>query len=121
MKLSTDQLNVQISGPGTSGPPSCSRSAGHRSKAPSADAAWAETSGPVELVDDDRLVDLCGTKQRAILAILALNANRLVATRRLIDDLWPEQPPESAANTLQGYVSRLRKALGGNGAIAYRS
>jgi DNA-binding SARP family transcriptional activator/DNA-binding beta-propeller fold protein YncE len=77
--------------------------------------------GPVEVVVEGRPVELGGAKQRALLAILALHANHVVPASRLIDDLWPDQPPDSAANTLQGYVSRLRKALNANGAIAHRS
>jgi DNA-binding SARP family transcriptional activator len=40
-----------------------------------------------------------------------LHANEVVSTDRLIDDLWGDSPPESAANMLQGYVSHLRKTL----------
>ncbi|MDQ4019786.1 MAG: winged helix-turn-helix domain-containing protein [Actinomycetota bacterium] len=53
-----------------------------------------------------------GTKQRALLALLLLNANRVVSTDRLIDQLWGETPPATAATALQGHVSALRKALG---------
>ena len=54
---------------------------------------------------------LGGAKQRAVLALLLLNANEVVPLDRLIDELWDESPPESAANIVQGYVSHLRKAL----------
>jgi DNA-binding SARP family transcriptional activator len=40
-----------------------------------------------------------------------VHANHVVSVDRLIDELWGEHPPESAANMLQGYVSRLRKVL----------
>jgi len=46
-----------------------------------------------------------------VLAFLLLHANEVVSTDRLIDDLWGDSPPESAANMLQGYVSHLRKTL----------
>ena len=46
-----------------------------------------------------------------MLALLLLHANEVVSTDRLIDDLWGDSPPESAANMLQGYVSHLRKTL----------
>jgi DNA-binding SARP family transcriptional activator/DNA-binding beta-propeller fold protein YncE len=46
-----------------------------------------------------------------VLALLLLHANEVVSTDRLIDELWGESPPESAANMLQGYVSHLRKTL----------
>ena len=50
-------------------------------------------------------------KERALLAILLLNANQTVARDRLVDDLWGERAPESAAKSVQTYVSRLRKCL----------
>jgi DNA-binding SARP family transcriptional activator/DNA-binding beta-propeller fold protein YncE len=56
-------------------------------------------------------VPLGGAKQRAVLALLLLRANEVVPIDRLIDELWGDSPPESAANMLQGYVSHLRKAL----------
>ncbi len=46
----------------------------------------------------------------ALLAILLVHANELVSSDRLIEELWPE-PPETATNTLQVYVGKLRKAL----------
>jgi DNA-binding SARP family transcriptional activator len=67
---------------------------------------------------DDRVVPLGGSKQRAVLAMLALRANRTVGADELIDGLWGERPPASAAKNVQLYVSRLRKALGTNGAGA---
>ena len=56
-------------------------------------------------------MSLGGAKQRAVLALLLLGANEVVSTDRLIDELWGDSPPESAANMLQGYVSHLRKLL----------
>jgi DNA-binding SARP family transcriptional activator len=47
-----------------------------------------------------------------VLAILVLHAGEVVSTERLIDELWGERPPASAAKTIQVYVSNLRKALG---------
>jgi DNA-binding SARP family transcriptional activator len=72
--------------------------------------------GPFDVVDGGESVPIGGAKQRALLAILALHANEVVSVDRLIDELWGERPPESAANTVQVYVSRLRKALESNGA-----
>ena len=82
--------------------------------------------GPLDVVVDGRSVPLGGIKQRTLLAILVLHANEVVATDRLIDELWPDGTPASALATLQGYVSRLRKALdpdgenGGAATIAFR-
>src|SRR5438132_11263892 len=68
--------------------------------------------GPVEAVIDGRPVALPAAKPRALLAVLLLSSNRVVSVDRLIDDLWGEEPPETATKALQGYVSQLRKALG---------
>jgi predicted ATPase/DNA-binding SARP family transcriptional activator len=65
-----------------------------------------EDSGPMPL----RL----GRRERAVLTLLALHGGRVVTTDRLIDELWPERPPDRAANTVQVYVSRIRRALGAN-------
>jgi YVTN family beta-propeller protein len=69
--------------------------------------------GPVEVRSDGRELPLGGPKQRALLAMLLLDANKTVSRDRLIDGLWGERPPPTAAHTLDNYVSRLRKALGG--------
>src|SRR3954452_23687890 len=68
--------------------------------------------GPLEGHRDGRALDLGGPKQRALLALLLLEANHVVATERLIDALWDEQPPETARNALHVHVSQLRKAIG---------
>ena len=69
--------------------------------------------GPLEAVADGRVIDIRGQKQRELLAILAVHANEVVSADRLIDELWGDAPPASAVKTLQAYVSRLRKTLGG--------
>lgn len=71
--------------------------------------------GPFDVVVNGRSVRLGGPRQRALLAILAIHANEVVPADRLIEHLWPGDVPESAVNTLQGYVSRLRKVLDPNG------
>jgi len=68
--------------------------------------------GPLDVRDDGRRLTLGGPKQRAVLAMLLLDANRPVSRDRLIDRLWGESPPASAAHTLDDYVSRLRRTLG---------
>jgi DNA-binding SARP family transcriptional activator len=75
--------------------------------------------GPLEVRSDGRTIAVRRGKQRALLAVLALNAGRVVPTERLIDELWGEEPPATAATALQVYVSRLRKSLG-EGAIETR-
>ena len=71
--------------------------------------------GPLEVARDGAVVDLGARKQRAVLALLLLSANRVVPTERLIDELWGDTPPETARSALQVYVAALRKALGSEG------
>src|SRR4051794_4224262 len=68
--------------------------------------------GPLEVLSDGRPLDLGGQKPRALLALLLLEANRVVPRDALIDALWDESPPETARKALQVHVSQLRKALG---------
>jgi len=67
--------------------------------------------GPLQLVANGTLLPLGGAKQRAVLGLLLVCANEVVSSDRMIDELWGDSPPESAANMLQGYVSHLRKTL----------
>ena len=67
--------------------------------------------GPLEVSDGDVEVSLGGPKPRALLALLLIHANEVVAADRLIDELWGEHSPERAAGALRVNVSRLRKAL----------
>src|SRR5262249_54453003 len=71
--------------------------------------------GPLEVVENGQALELGGQKQRALLAALLLEANRVVSADRLIEALWPERPPDTAVKALQVYVSQLRKALGRDG------
>jgi DNA-binding SARP family transcriptional activator len=68
--------------------------------------------GPLEVVRDGHALDLGGQKQRALLALLLLEANRVVSRDRLIDAIWEEDPPATARKALQVYISQLRKLLG---------
>src|SRR5919198_3744076 len=72
--------------------------------------------GPVEATVDGRPIPLGATKQRALLAMLALRANSTVSIDALIEGLWAGDPPASAAKMVQLYVSQLRRLLEGNGA-----
>jgi predicted ATPase/DNA-binding SARP family transcriptional activator len=75
--------------------------------------------GELALSDDDgRDIVITGSKQRALLAVLALHAGRAVPTDHLVDALWGEQPPPAVRNGLQGLVSKLRRALGGTDRVA---
>jgi DNA-binding SARP family transcriptional activator len=68
--------------------------------------------GPLEVVDDGRPIALPAAKPRALLAVLLLARNRVVAQAALVEALWGERASATATKTLQVYVSQLRKALG---------
>jgi DNA-binding SARP family transcriptional activator len=68
--------------------------------------------GPLQVSAGDGALKVGGPKQRAVLAHLILRANRPVSVDLLIDGLWGEEPPETAKNTLQTHVYRLRQLLG---------
>ena len=71
--------------------------------------------GQVEVRDGERVLALHGSTERALLAYLLLHANEVVASDRLIDELWGAEPPTTVSTALHVYVSRLRKLLGANG------
>src|SRR6266508_6208558 len=76
--------------------------------------------GPLEVLDDEgRPIPIHRGKEQALLAYLLLHRNELVASERLIDELWAERPPATAPKILQNAVSQLRKALG-EGRLATR-
>jgi DNA-binding SARP family transcriptional activator len=56
-------------------------------------------------------LDLGPTKQRAVLAVLLLNANKPVSTTQIIDSVWQDDPPENGANVVQKYIAGLRRVL----------
>ena len=68
--------------------------------------------GPLEVVERDGPLSLGGAKQRAVLAILLVHRGEAISSERLIEELWGERAPATAAKTLQGYVFHLRRALG---------
>jgi len=68
--------------------------------------------GSLEVVGPDGAVHLGGPKQRATLAILLLNANRVVSIDRLADELYAGRAPVTAATQVHRQISELRKALG---------
>ncbi len=70
--------------------------------------------GPIELAAGSRLIDLGTRMHRAVLSILVMEADRVVSLDRLIDNLWGDDPPQTATKALQVYISGLRKALDPN-------
>ena len=75
--------------------------------------------GPLEVEEEGKVIPLGGAKQRALLALLLLDRGREVSTDRLVDEIWAGAPPQTAAKSIQVYVSGLRK-LPGEGRIVTR-
>jgi DNA-binding SARP family transcriptional activator len=67
--------------------------------------------GPLEALDGERQLPLGGARQRAVLALLLLHGNETLTRDVIIDELWGEHPPPTAAKVLQNCVSALRKEL----------
>jgi predicted ATPase/DNA-binding SARP family transcriptional activator len=73
---------------------------------------WVGVLGPLALRVDGADVTVPGTRRRVLLATLALARGRVVGIDRLVDALWPEDPPDDAAQALYNHISRLRGHLG---------
>jgi DNA-binding SARP family transcriptional activator len=76
--------------------------------------------GPVEVVVAGGPQAVNGLRRSAVLATLALRVGRVVSIDRLVDAVWGDRPPATAANTLQRHVSYLRGVLGDPGSIVAR-
>lgn len=75
--------------------------------------------GPLRVLDTGRPVALGGRQQRAVLALLALGANRVVTIDELLAGIWGDRATDGSVNVLQVYVSRLRR-LGTAGIAIHR-
>lgn len=67
--------------------------------------------GPLEVVSSGGPVAIRGRRLRALLAILLLHATQVVSIERLIDEMWPENPPQSAVENIRTYICQLRSLL----------
>lgn len=67
--------------------------------------------GPLEVLRDGALVDIGGPRQQIVLALLLLEAGRVVAIDRLVDAVWGTDPPATARSQIQICVSSLRRLL----------
>lgn len=67
--------------------------------------------GPLEVGGPNETIDIGGPRQQVVLAMLLLEANRVVPTSRLIDAVWGDNPPPTARSQIQICVSGLRRAL----------
>jgi DNA-binding SARP family transcriptional activator len=77
---------------------------------PPADPAF-QVLGPMSVRLGESPVRLRGARHREVLARLLVARGRVVPVDRLIDDLWPQQPPQQALAAVQTFVSQLRRAL----------
>jgi DNA-binding SARP family transcriptional activator/ABC-type glycerol-3-phosphate transport system substrate-binding protein len=67
--------------------------------------------GSLEVVDDGRTVVVASPRERALLALLVIHANRALSWERVLDELWGDEPPASGAKTVAFHVYKLREAL----------
>jgi DNA-binding SARP family transcriptional activator/Tfp pilus assembly protein PilF len=72
--------------------------------------------GPVQARVDDQPINIGVRRQRFVLAVLALQPNRLVTVERLVDLCWPDDPPRTARRVIHTQISQLRATLSRNGA-----
>ena len=73
--------------------------------------------GPLEVSQDGRVVPVTGARQRELLALLLLDAGRVVPSDRLMEDLWGESQPAAGATALRVRISQLRKAIRAGGDV----
>jgi predicted ATPase/DNA-binding SARP family transcriptional activator len=74
----------------------------------------------VQVVRAGREAGLGGPRPRAVLALLVLEAGRVVPAVRLVEEVWRGSPPPGGAKTLRSYVSRLRSLLAPDAALVAR-
>jgi predicted ATPase/DNA-binding SARP family transcriptional activator len=68
--------------------------------------------GPLQVEGEGGPLALVGRKQRALLTLLLLHPGEVVSSDRLVDELWGEHPPATAATSLRNLVAQLRRRLG---------
>jgi DNA-binding SARP family transcriptional activator/tetratricopeptide (TPR) repeat protein len=73
-----------------------------------------EVLGPLRALTGEQEITLGPSRQRAVFAVLAANANRVVNKDELVDAVWGESSPASASGSVHTYISGLRRALGGS-------
>ncbi len=71
--------------------------------------------GPLVVEHAGRTVHVAGTHRRRLLALLASRAGQVVSVDAIVEALWAEDPPPTAAKTIQSHVARLRASLAGVG------
>jgi DNA-binding SARP family transcriptional activator len=84
------------------------------------DQAQVRLLGPVDVLVGGTACPVRGSRRKAVLAVLGLHAGEIVSTDRLVEMVWVENPPPTAAATLQNHVSYLRGLLGDRSSIVAR-
>lgn len=67
--------------------------------------------GPLEAEHNETMLNLGGTKQRLVLAVLLARANEAVATDRIVEEVWPNDAPRTGLRTVQAYIATLRREI----------
>jgi len=76
--------------------------------------------GPLEVSHEDQLVSLGGPRQQTVMAMLLLEANRVMMVDRLASALWDEEPPATARSQVQICISKLRRQIAVDGPARQR-
>lgn len=79
---------------------------------------WFQILGPVRIRTDTGEARIIAERERALLAVLLLRANRVVTWAELVAAVWGDRPLRNARTQLQGCVSRLRRQLSEAGVTA---
>jgi DNA-binding SARP family transcriptional activator/tetratricopeptide (TPR) repeat protein/DNA-binding XRE family transcriptional regulator len=107
----TQALGLEVvQGPGLPGT-RASTGDGRTRPAANGNGLWLRVLGPLAAWRDGVPLELGEPRQRAVLAVLALNAGTSVHRDMLVDAVWGQEPPAAAVNLIQAYVGRLRRVL----------
>jgi predicted ATPase/DNA-binding SARP family transcriptional activator len=68
--------------------------------------------GPLEVTEGSASLALGGPRQRSVLALLLLDAGRVVHADRMVTEIWGDEPPDGARDSLYTYISNLRGVIG---------
>ena len=67
--------------------------------------------GPVTAWEGDQELRLGQPRQQAVLAVLAMRANRVISRSELVDAVWGHEPPHSAEGGIYTYIAGLRRII----------
>src|SRR3954447_24781858 len=67
--------------------------------------------GTMQVEFNRHAIHIAGPQRRRLLALLACRAGRVVPVEALIDAMWGQAPPPSAAKTVQSHIVRLRQSM----------